>query len=135
MPPRPTCSLTMGLRAAWSTKCSVSRAFMKACSRACWSMLGSCRRDACRMVQGVSRRAISLAADDAPRQHAPYRANVVKSQVSELTRSVSSEHQAGDQQARSGSALPGGGGPVLGNDGGDLQVGTRLISTSGCCWN
>src|SRR5919198_1822909 len=38
MVPRPVISPTLALRAAWSTNCSVVRALMKACSRACCSM-------------------------------------------------------------------------------------------------
>jgi hypothetical protein len=36
---RPVISPMLALRAAWSTNCSVVRALMKACSRACCSML------------------------------------------------------------------------------------------------
>jgi hypothetical protein len=39
MVPRPVISPTLALRAAWSTNCSVVRALMNACSRACCSIL------------------------------------------------------------------------------------------------
>ena len=39
MVPRPVISPTLALGAAWSTNCSVVRALMNACSRACCSIL------------------------------------------------------------------------------------------------